>query len=209
MFRIYFFCMLRIGLTGGIGSGKSTIARMFEVLGVPVYYADKASKRLYNTDKELMAALKQHFGEDIYTGGEINKTRLAEIVFNDEKKLALLNSLVHPPTIRDAEKWMSKQNSPYVVKEAALLFESGSVASLDYVIGVRAPVALRIKRVMDRDGVTRDEVMRRINRQIDEEIKMKLCDFIIQNNEQQLVIPQVLALHQKLVALSAEVLAAG
>ncbi|HEY0730908.1 MAG TPA: dephospho-CoA kinase [Chitinophagaceae bacterium] len=201
--------MLRIGLTGGIGSGKSTIARMFEVLGVPVYYADKASKRLYNTDKELMAALKQHFGEDIYTDGEINKTRLAEIVFNDEKKLALLNSLVHPPTIRDAEMWMSNQNSPYVIKEAALLFESGSVASLDYVIGVRAPVALRIKRVMDRDGVTRDEVMRRINRQIDEEIKMRLCDFIIQNNEQQLVIPQVLALHQKLAALSAEVLAAG
>lgn len=201
--------MLRIGLTGGIGSGKSTIARMFEVLGVPVYYADKASKKLYNTDKELMAALKQHFGEDIYIDGEINKTRLAEIVFNDEKKLALLNSLVHPPTIRDAEKWMSKQNSPYVVKEAALLFESGSVASLDYVIGVKAPVALRIKRVMDRDGVSRDEVMRRINRQIDEEIKMKLCDFIIQNNEQQLVIPQVLALHQKLASLSAQVLAAG
>ncbi|HEY0751170.1 MAG TPA: dephospho-CoA kinase [Chitinophagaceae bacterium] len=201
--------MLKIGLTGGIGSGKSTVARMFEVLGVPVYYADKASKRLYNTDKELMAALKQHFGEDIYTDGEINKTRLAEIVFNDEKKLALLNSLVHPPTIRDAEKWMSNQNSPYVIKEAALLFESGSVASLDYVIGVRAPVALRIKRVMDRDGVSRDEVMRRINRQIDEEIKMRLCDFIIQNNEQQLVIPQVLALHQKLAALSAEVLAAG
>ena len=201
--------MLRIGLTGGIGSGKSTIARMFEVLGVPVYYADKASKKLYNTDKELMAALKQHFGEDIYIDGEINKTRLAEIVFNDEKKLALLNSLVHPPTIRDAEKWMSKQNSPYVVKEAALLFESGSVASLDYVIGVKAPVALRIKRVMDRDGVTREEVMRRINRQIDEEIKMKLCDFIIQNNEQQLVIPQVLSLHQKLASLSAQVLAAG
>ena len=201
--------MLRIGLTGGIGSGKSTIARMFEVLGVPVYYADKAAKRLYNTDKELMASLKQHFGEDIYTEGEINKTRLAEIVFNDEKKLALLNSLVHPPTIRDAEKWMSNQNSPYVIKEAALLFESGSVASLDYVIGVKAPVALRIKRVMDRDGVSRDEVMRRINRQIDEEIKMKLCDFIIQNNEQQLVIPQVLALHQKLASLSAQVLAAG
>lgn len=201
--------MLRIGLTGGIGSGKSTIARMFEVLGVPVYYADKAAKRLYNTDKELMASLKQHFGEDIYTEGEINKTRLAEIVFNDEKKLALLNSLVHPPTIRDAEKWMSNQNSPYVIKEAALLFESGSVASLDYVIGVKAPVALRIKRVMDRDGVTREEVMRRINRQIDEEIKMKLCDFIIQNNEQQLVIPQVLALHQKLASLSAQVLAAG
>lgn len=201
--------MLRIGLTGGIGSGKSTVARMFEILGVPVYYADKASKRLYNTDKELMALMKQHFGEDIYINAELNKSKLAEIVFSDEKKLALLNSLVHPPTIRDAEKWMRTQKGPYIIKEAALLFEAGSVASLDYVIGVRAPVSLRIKRVMERDGVAREEVMRRINRQVDEEIKMKLCDFIIQNDEQQLVIPQVLTLHQKLVALSAQVLAEG
>lgn len=188
---------LKVGITGGIGSGKSTVAKIFELLNVPVYYADAASKRLYHTDKELMANLKKHFGEDIYTAEQLNRSKLAAIVFNDKAKLERLNSLVHPPTIRDAEEWIKKQTAPYVIKEAALLFESGSVAGLDYVIGVYAPVHIRIKRTMDRDGITRDEVISRMNKQIDEDIKMKLCDFVINNNEQELVIPQVLSLHQK------------
>src|SRR5438045_3122129 len=100
---------LKIGLTGGIGSGKSTVAKIFELLNVPVYYADAASKRLYHTDKELMAALKQHFGEDIYTNEQLNRAELAAIVFNDKAKLDLLNRLVHPPTIRDAQQWLSQQ----------------------------------------------------------------------------------------------------
>jgi dephospho-CoA kinase len=191
--------MLRIGLTGGIGSGKSTVAKVFELLGVPVYYADAASKRLYHTDKELIAAMKKHFGEDIYTNEQLNRTKLAAIVFGDEKKLLLLNDLVHPPTIRDAQEWIVKQTTPYVIKEAALIFESGSSADLDYVIGVRAPQHLRIKRVMDRDGVSREDVLNRMKRQIDEDMKMRLCDFIIENNEQELVIPQVLELHQRIL----------
>lgn len=195
---------LKIGLTGGIGSGKSTIAKIFEFLHVPVYYADAASKRLYHTDKELMADLKKHFGEDIYTNEQLNRTKLAALVFNDKSKLKLLNSLVHPPTIKDAEAWISKQTTPYVLKEAALLFESGSVAGLDYVIGVYAPVHLRTRRVMDRDHLTREEVLARMSKQIDENIKMRLCDFVIVNNEQELVIPQVLALHEKLLQLAAQ-----
>jgi dephospho-CoA kinase len=171
-------------------------------LDVPVYYADAASKRLYQTDKALMASLKKHFGEDIYNKEQLNRSRLAAIVFNDKAKLELLNSLVHPPTIKDAEHWLSRQTAPYVVKEAALLFETGSVAGLDYVIGVYAPIHLRIKRVMDRDGSTREDVQNRINKQIDEAIKMRLCDFVINNNEQELVIPQVLALHQQLLQLA-------
>jgi dephospho-CoA kinase len=189
--------MLKIGLTGGIGSGKSTVAKIFELLQVPVYYADEASKRLYHTDKGLMANLKKHFGEDVYTNDQLNRSRLAEMVFNDPQKLELLNSLVHPPTLRDAEEWMLSQTAPYIIKEAALLFESGSVAGLDHVIGVKAPQRIRIKRVMDRDGVTREQVLSRMDKQLDEEIKMRLCDFIIDNSEQQLVIPQVLALHQR------------
>ena len=189
--------MLKIGLTGGIGSGKSTVAKMFELLQVPVYYADEASKRLYHTDKVLMADLKKHFGEDVYTNDQLNRSRLAEMVFNDPQKLELLNSLVHPPTLRDAEEWMLSQTAPYIIKEAALLFESGSVAGLDYVIGVKAPQHIRIKRVMDRDGVTREQVLSRIDKQLDEEIKMRLCDYIIDNSDQQLVIPQVLELHQR------------
>lgn len=194
---------LKIGLTGGIGSGKSTIAKIFQLLGVPVYDADTASKRLYHTDKDLMAALKHHFGEDIYTEKQLNRSKLAAVVFADKEKLALLNGLVHPLTIRDAEDWLQKQTAPYAIKEAALLFESGSAAGLDYVIGVEAPLSLRTKRAMDRDGASRDDVLNRMSRQIDEIIKIRLCDFVITNNEQQLVIPQVIRLHKQLLERAA------
>ena len=193
---------LKIGLTGGIGSGKTTVAKIFELLNVPVYYADTASKLLYKTDKQLIQKIKEHFGDDIYNGDELNKPKMASLVFNDPQKLELLNSLVHPLTIRDAENWMKAQVAPYVIKEAALLFESGSVAGLDYVIGVYAPQHIRLKRVLDRDNTSREEVLNRMNRQIDEGIKMKLCDFIINNNEQDLVIPQVMGLHGKLLQLA-------
>lgn len=195
--------MLKIGLTGGIGSGKTTVAMIFEILGVPVYYADAASKRLYQTDTALIAAIKSHFGEDIYTNDILNRTKLASIVFNDPDKLVLLNQLVHPPTIKDAADWMSRQKAPYIIKEAALLFEAGSAGGLDYIIGVRAPQHLRIKRVMDRDGAIRDEVLSRMKRQIAEDIKMRLCDFVVENNEQQLLIPQVLHLHRHFLQLAA------
>ena len=194
--------MLKIGLTGGIGSGKSTVAKIFELLQVPVYYADEASRRLYHTDPELMAQIKKHFGEDMYSEGKLNRSKMAEIVFNDPQKLELLNQLVHPPTLRDAQEWIRAQKAPYVIKEAALLFESGSAAGLDYIIGIQAPVAVRLKRVMDRDKTTREEVLSRMNRQIDEDIKMRLCDFIVRNNEQELVIPQVLDLHNKLLEMA-------
>ena len=196
--------MLKIGLTGGIGSGKSTVAKIFELLRVPVYYADEASRRLYHTDPELMAQIKKHFGEDMYSEGKLNRSKMAEIVFNDPQKLELLNQLVHPPTLRDAQEWIRAQKAPYVIKEAALLFESGSAAGLDYIIGIQAPVAVRLKRVMDRDKTTREEVLSRMNRQIDEDIKMRLCDFIIRNNEQELVIPQVLDLPQNLLRMATE-----
>jgi dephospho-CoA kinase len=190
--------MLKIGLTGGIGSGKTTVAQVFELLGIPVYYADAASRRLYHTDPELMQQIKSNFGEDMYEHNQLNREKMAAVVFSDPEKLELLNRLVHPPTIRDAEKWMMEQNTHYIIKEAALLFESGSAAGLDYIIGVQAPVHLRIKRVMDRDGVSREEVQRRMNRQIDDNIKIRLCDFVIRNDEQELVIPQVLELDERL-----------
>jgi dephospho-CoA kinase len=190
---------LKIGLTGGIGSGKSTVAKLFELLQVPVYYADAASKLLYHSNQELKASLKHHFGEDVYTNDQLNRAKLAAIVFNDKDKLDLLNSLVHPLTIQDAAEWMSRQTAPYIIKEAALLFESGSVAGLDFVIGVYSPATIRIKRVMDRDGISRQDVLTRMARQIDEGIKMRLCDFVITNNEQEMVIPQVLDLHQQLL----------
>jgi dephospho-CoA kinase len=194
--------MLRIGLTGGIGSGKTTVAKIFEILNVPVYYADAASKRLYHTDAGLMRSLKEHFGEDIYTNKELNRPKLAQLVFNNPEQLELLNKLVHPPTIRDAEAWMQQQTAPYLIKEAALLFESGSVSGLHFVIGIQAPQEVRIKRVMERDGSTRADVLARMHRQLDEAIKMKLCDFRIVNDEQQPVVPQVLALHERFLKMA-------
>jgi dephospho-CoA kinase len=197
--------MLKIGLTGGIGSGKSTIAKVLEVLGVPVYYADEAAKELMHTNELLKQQLILHFGKETYfEDGQLNRKHLSSIVFNNKEKLELLNSLVHPATIADAKEWFSKQQSPYVVKEAALLFESGTAEGLDYIIGVTAPAALRIKRVMDRDGVTADEVKRRMTSQVDETLKMKLCDFVVHNNEQELLLPQILALHNELIKRSTE-----
>jgi dephospho-CoA kinase len=191
--------MLKIGLTGGIGSGKSTVAKVFETLGIPVYYADDASKKLLNENDELKTAVVQHFGKEVYKNGELDRKHLASIVFNNKEKLDLLNSLTHPIVIKDAEDWMNRQTSPYAIKEAALLFESGAAEKLDYIIGVYAPQHLRVKRVMERDGLPTEEVVKRINRQIDEEMKMKLCDFMITNNDQQLVLPQIMQLHQRFI----------
>lgn len=192
--------MLKIGLTGGIGSGKTTVARIFETLGIPVFYADDAAKRLMNENEELKKLITQHFGGASYVDGILDTKYLASIVFNSREKLDLLNSLTHPVTIQDAAQWMQKQNAVYVIKEAALLFESGAAGNLDMVIGVYAPQHIRVKRVMDRDQISVEEVMKRISRQIDEEMKMKLCDFVITNDDTQLVIPQVLDLHKKFVA---------
>jgi dephospho-CoA kinase len=189
--------MLKIGLTGGIGSGKSTVAKVFETLGVPVYYADDAAKSLMNTDENLKAAIVQHFGAESYSNGQLNRKFIATIVFNNKEKLDLLNTLIHPATIKDAADWMAKQTAAYTIKEAALLFESGSAENLDYVIGVYAPQHIRIKRVMNRDGVSADEVKKRINRQINEEMKMKLCDFVIRNDDSELVLPQVMAMDKR------------
>jgi len=188
---------LRIGLTGGIGSGKTTVAKIFEKLGVPVYYADDAARMLMNTDQDLKAAIIKNFGPQTYRDGKLDKKFLASIVFNDKEKLTLLNSLTHPVTIKNAEDWIKKQTAPFIIKEAALLFESDATKQLDYIIGVYAPQHLRIKRVMDRDGLTTEQVMKRISRQLDEEQKMKLCDFVITNNEEELVIPQVFFLYEK------------
>jgi len=194
--------MLKIGLTGGIGSGKSTVAKVFEVLGIPVYYADEAAKRLMNEDENLKEKLQQQFGKQTYVDGKLNRGYLSSLVFNDPEKLAILNSIVHPATIEDAAKWMTQQKTPYVIKEAALIFESGSQKDLDKVIGVFAPAPLRILRVIKRDTISKEEIMARMNKQLDEEMKMRLCDYVIKNDEQEMVLPQVLELHKKFLSES-------
>ena len=194
--------MLKIGITGGIGSGKSTVAKVFEVLGIPVYYADDAAKKLMNEDEELKEKIKLQFGDEVYKNGKLDKKYLADIVFSSPEKLALLNALVHPATLKDADDWMQKQSTPYAIKEAALIFESGTHEHLDYVIGVTAPAPLRILRTMQRDGITREAVIARMDKQMDETIKLKLCDFVLMNNEQEMLLPQVIELHERLLTLA-------
>jgi len=195
--------MLKIGLTGGIGSGKSTVARIFEVLSIPVYYADEAARRLMNEHQELKNQIRELFGEAAYIDGKLNRAYIGGTVFSDAGKLARLNAIVHPKTREDAAAWMRKQHASYAIKEAALIFEAGLETGLDQVIGVTAPVELRIARVMKRDGVPREKVLERMNRQMDEKEKMKRCDFIIENDERTPLLPQVLKIHDTLMKKSA------
>jgi dephospho-CoA kinase len=191
----------KVGITGGIGSGKTTVTKIFETLGIPIYYADDAAKRLMNEDAAIKTQLVQHFGAATYKDGLLDRSYLSAQVFGDKEKLELLNSIVHPVTIADAASWMQQQTAPYAIKEAALIFESGMQKELDYVIGVYAPVALRIFRSMKRDGSSKEKVLARMNQQMDEDIKMKLCDTVITNDERQAVLPQVMLLHQKLLKM--------
>lgn len=196
--------MLRVGLTGGIGSGKSTITRIFEVLGVPVYDADAAARRIMNSDMELRKAIILNFGDRSYTAEGLDRKYMASQVFENAEKLELLNALVHPATLQDADRWLAQQTSPYSIKEAALIFESGASQQLDTIIGVAAPLPLRLQRAMKRDAISKEEVMARMNRQLNESIKLKLCDHIIYNDEQQALIPQVLHLHEQLLKEAAK-----
>jgi dephospho-CoA kinase len=148
-------------------------------------------------DEELKNKITNSFGNESYTKGVLNRQYLSSLVFNDKEKLKLLNSLVHPATIKDATEWMKRQRAPYILKEAALIFESGFNTLLDYVIGVKAPLSLRLERTMERDDITSKDVEARMNLQMNEEEKMKRCDFIILNDEKEMLIPQVLALHEK------------
>ncbi len=194
--------VLKVGLTGGIGSGKSTAAQIFEVLGIPVYYADAAAKQLMNDDKELRSSIIKFFGEEAYKNNFLDRKYISSIVFSDPGKLESLNAIVHPATKKDGENWMNQQTTPYAIHEAALIFEAKVSDRLDHVIGVSSPAELRIKRAKERDNVTREEVLKRMTQQLDEETKMSKCDFVLINDEQQLLIPQILELHQKLLDLS-------
>ena len=194
--------MLKVGITGGIGSGKSTVAAIFEILGVPVFYADNAAKQMMNTDPNIIEGIQSLFGESSYVNGIYNREYVASVVFKDTEKLKALNELVHPITIAAAEEWMQSQNTPYCLKEAALIFESHAQNKLDLIIGVYASPEVRIKRIVQRDQLNEDQVIARMSKQMNEDDKMRLCDYVILNDESQLLIPQVVALHEILLEKS-------
>ncbi len=193
----------QIGITGGIGAGKSTVCRIFSALGVPVYDADSRAKSIMTTDGILISQIKKEFGVLSYrTDGEVDREFLAQAVFQDKKKLELLNSFIHPRVAHDYENWVSEQKNEYVLKEAALLFEAKSYLALDKIVVVCAPEEIRIKRVLERDPHrTRQQVKDIIRNQLADEEKLKLADFTIVNDESRLVIPQVLDLNKLFTSL--------
>lgn len=189
--------MLKIGITGGIGSGKTTICRVFEILGIPVFNADDVAKSIMTSDAVLVQQIKAAFGQEAYfENGDLNRKYLSNIVFNDDKELQVLNKLVHPAAIQAFKDWAKEQNSPYCLHEAAILFESGAYKTCDYSVLVSASESIRIARVMKRDGISETEVKIRMDKQMPEEGKKELSNFIILNDDSQAVIPQILKLHQ-------------
>ena len=190
--------MIKVGLTGNIGSGKSIVARIFEILGVPVFRADEVAKE-FLFDSDVKEILKNKFGKKIFTGKNINTKALAEIVFKDKESLSFLNSVIHPLVKKSLEQWLdNNKDQKYIIQEAAILFESGFYKEFDKVITVASPENLAIKRVMERDGVGEEEVKNRQKNQWSQERKVEMSDYNIYNDNTKLVIPQVLRILMEL-----------
>lgn len=194
--------MLKVGITGGIGSGKTQVCQVFETLGIPVFNADTAAKKIMETDNEVVKQITKLLGAEAYINGKINRRWLSSILFQDEKKRTALNTIVHPAVIAFGQEWMNRQQAAYVLKEAALFFETGSNKEMDYMIGISAPVDLRLKRAMKRDHLDEITIRQKMAAQMDEKEKMMRCQFIILNDDETAIIPQVLSIHQQLLALA-------
>ncbi|MFT7035943.1 MAG: dephospho-CoA kinase [Cyclobacteriaceae bacterium] len=193
-----------VGITGGIGSGKSTVCRIFENSGLPVYYADDRGKLLLTADNQLKTEVIDVFGQESYLStGELNRTYLADRVFKLESELQKLNSLVHPAVARDFERWVGNSNSKIVLKEAALLIENKSYKSLDYLISVLAPEKLRIERVLMRDTHrNKKQILDIISKQVDDGLRKSSSDLVINNDGKSLLLPQVLNAVEKIQELA-------
>ena len=190
--------MKRIGLTGNIGSGKTTVASCFEILGIAVFNADKQAKLLMNKDVNLKQSLIAEFGKEVFLNNELNRKYLSKLAFNDDIVLKRLNTLVHPVVQEAFEKWSIQQSGAYVIKEAAILFESNTYQSLDAIICISCPEEIRFKRILKRDDLSEKEVRQRMSHQWVEEKKISLSDYVITNDNSSLVMPQILSVHSAL-----------
>jgi dephospho-CoA kinase len=195
--------MLKIGITGGIGSGKTTVCKVFKLLGIPIYFADDEAKKILDTSIDVKTNIINTFGiEVIDTNGIIDRKKLALKIFNNKENLEKLNSIVHPAGAKHFENWLHENKSAkYILKEAAILFESKAYKAVDKVITVTAPIELKIQRAMQRDNTDRASIEQRIKNQLSDEEKIKRSHFIIYNDEQQLLIPQIIDIHHKLIKL--------
>jgi dephospho-CoA kinase len=189
-----------LGITGGIGSGKSTVSKIFEVLGLKIYQSDDMAKYLMGNDNKLISSIINHFGEESYIDGKINKEYISKNVFYDKEKLKIINNLVHPVVINDFKKWcLINKNEKILIKEAALLFESKSYKELDFIIYVYAEKKLRISRILKRDSHrTKDQIEHIINSQLTDKESFEKADYILENNEKSLLLPEVIDLYEKI-----------
>lgn len=193
--------MLKIGITGGIGSGKSTVCHIFNVLGIPVYRADEMAKIFVHDVAGIREKIIHEFGTDAYKQNIYNSKYISKIVFNNRNKLQKLNAIIHPYISQDFLKWTEKQKgAKYLLKEAAILFESGANQNLDYTIVVNAPLDLRIQRIIDRDGFSESMIRKRMKNQWPTEKIRALADWVIENDEKHLLLPQVLSIHDQLIS---------
>ncbi|MEC8739221.1 MAG: dephospho-CoA kinase [Bacteroidota bacterium] len=195
---------IQVGVTGGIGVGKTTVGQIFETLGAPIYKSDDRAKILMNSSDELKSQIIEAFGYDAYNRDkQLNRSYLATVVFNNPKKLQVLNSLVHPTVLEDYRNWFSEQNNvPYTIKEAALMFETDSHKSMDCIIVVTCPINLRIDRIVKRDHMKRDEVLKRIENQMSDKQRLEKAQYRVKNDGKQSIIKQTIDLHHKFLNLS-------
>ncbi|MGD0342187.1 MAG: dephospho-CoA kinase [Bacteroidales bacterium] len=191
--------IMKLGVTGGIGSGKTSVCRVFNVLGIPVFFADPEANMVMNSDKNIIREINKLASEDLYEGGTLDRKKLASLIFNDQELLKKVNSLVHPAVFENFKRWTAFQTTPYVIMEAAILFESGAAELVDRVATVIAPVEERIARVTKRNTLSREQVIERINNQMDDSERIKRSDYVINNAENEMIIPVILKIHEDIL----------
>jgi len=191
--------MIKVGLTGGIGSGKTLVGEIFKRLGIPVFNADYQAKLILNKDKEVKEQIKSEFGTDIYTNQGIDRKKLAALIFNDPSLLTKVNAIIHPRVRQYFIDWMNEQDARYVIEEAAILFESNAYKELDYTINVHADELVRVNRVVERDNTNVEAVKSRMKNQLGDDERISLADYTIYNNGNEMILPQVLEIHQKIL----------
>jgi dephospho-CoA kinase len=193
--------VFKLGITGGIGSGKTSVCRVFDILGIPIFSADKEAREIMDHDISIVNGINRITGKDIYPGGNLDRMELASIIFNDNSILAKVNYLVHPVVFDHFQKWTEKQSAPYVIMEAAILFESGAAKLVDRVATVTAPESERVDRVIKRNRLTTAQVEERMKNQMDDDARIKLSDYIIYNSENDMIIPAILKIHNEILTL--------
>jgi dephospho-CoA kinase len=192
---------LKLGITGGIGSGKTTVCKVFAVFGIPVFSADDEAKRIQDNDRDLQIKINSVVGKDLFPAGMLDRPEMAKLIFNNKDVLEKVNSIVHPAVFRSYNEWVKKQNSPYCIMEAAILFESGASRLMDRIVTVITPMEERIERLLRGNKLSREQIVERIKNQIDDESRIKQSDFVIFNSENDMIVPAIIEIHKEMLTL--------